>query len=90
MTTMHDWTLVSISVDWQAANATFTFIDNDLHARELVALGFESLTLPRKNDWGPSASVYEATKTISECNRYSIQMQSGDLIEVEAVSIMLF
>jgi hypothetical protein len=49
----------------------------------LVASGVISIVCPRRFPWGPSDSVNEATvRLVPEGKVLSIEMQSGDLLEI--------
>jgi len=83
---MHDWTLMTISVDWERAVARLEFRWND-ESRTVTAVGLSNLCLPRKLPWGPSVSVNRGIgPTKLESGEYSfvIEMQSGDEIELVA------
>jgi hypothetical protein len=59
-------------------------------AIEIAIEGLSGLTMPRQFDWGSSVSVLDAYSTdIPSGSRLSIQMQSGDLIEVEGAHLHL-
>jgi len=88
---MHDWTLNSISIDWQSGCAVCRLEGPDAQA-SLVANGLRELRLPRKFSWGPSVSVNRVTGPIQKSaglSLISIEMQSGDIIEIEASSFNL-
>jgi hypothetical protein len=88
---MHDWTFQSISVDWKAGTATFslTWSGNSV---ALVAHGVRDLHIPRRFDWGPSVSVNKShgpSPIEDGLLRFSMEMQSGDTIEVVAAKFDL-
>jgi len=83
---MHDWTLYSITVDWERGTATFS-LSWDGHPFALIAHDVRQLDIPRSLDWGPSVSVNktrgpEPIDGGKSC--FSIEMQSGDTIEIVA------
>jgi hypothetical protein len=82
---MHDWTLLNIRFDWDAGQATAEFLDGK-GSRTLVAEGVSALHIPRRLDWGPSASVNSASQMLSPTGTsvLKIEMQSGDVIEISA------
>jgi len=89
---MHDWTFVSLLVEWLKGVVTVTFKNNSSNEVFLIAEGLADLKLPRREDWGESVSVneVEGPRVLSNGNIYiSIEIQSGDKIEIEAKSITL-
>ncbi len=83
---MHDWTLVSVSVDWKAG-AVVLALDGPLKASTLVARGVRDFHMPRRFEWGPSVSVNETNGPSAVADglyRLAIEMQSGDIIEIVA------
>jgi hypothetical protein len=85
---MHDATLLSVSVDWSAGTAVVRLlrdVDGKPEVSTFEARGLRHLDLARRQPWGPSVSV-----NTLEClsGRLSIEMQSGDLIVVEADEIV--
>src|SRR6266404_2436553 len=83
---MHDWTLRSISVDWEAGTATISLTWASLPAA-VIAHGVQDLRIPRKLEWGHSVSV-NSTRGPDPIEdglfSFSIEMQSGDTVEVVA------
>ena len=61
-------------------------------ATSLLAHGFRGLRAPRKFEWGPSVSINRVTGPV-KCDdgllMLSIEMQSGDTIEIEAAAFDL-
>ena len=88
---MHDWTLNSITIDWQEAAVVITF----RHASGesvLTATGFTLLRVPKQNSWGPSHSVNDVIGPVTLADgmaHLTIEMQSGDHIEIEAELIQM-
>jgi hypothetical protein len=83
---MHDWTLYSITVDWEAGTATFSLSWSG-RPFSLVAHDVRQLDVPRRFDWGPSVSVNKTRgPDLSEGGLFSlsIEMQSGDTITIMA------
>jgi hypothetical protein len=81
---MHDWTRRAVSVDWGNGVACVEFDTPTVRAL-LQAHGLQSLHIPRAEPWGASVSVNEThgpTEPEGGVVRFSIQMQSGDLIEL--------
>lgn len=83
---MHDWSLLKLAVDWPAEQVQLDMRSPD-GPRVLVARKLKSLVVPNENPWGPSISINGATgPALAETglNRLTIEMQSGDLIEIVA------
>jgi hypothetical protein len=79
----HDFTLERIIFEWTSAEVTF-----DLRGPEglekITARGVRNLVVPRRDSWGPSVSILElaSTEDRDDLVLISVQMQSGDRIEV--------
>lgn len=89
---MHDWTLVSLVIDWFKGMLTITFRNSNSDEVSLLAHGLADLKIPKKEEWGESVSVNEVEGLIilENGNHYLvIEMQSGDKIELEAKFISL-
>jgi hypothetical protein len=82
--TLHDATIKGIRLEW----ATGRF-EVDLQTSErlmrLVFGGVRSVVAPREQPWGPSASV-NALRRVGE-GRFELEIQSGDVIQIEATDI---
>ncbi len=88
---MHDWTLVSILVEWEKALIEIKFL-NAAGEVLLTANGFTNIHIPKSNDWGPSVSVNKVIGPVILTNgimRLEIHIQTGDVIEIEAKSIQM-
>lgn len=88
---MHDWTLIKIVYEWEhGGHCRIFFRDRSSTDRSVEAHQVSTLSIPRKEEWGPSVSVnsvsYKRSKDHQEMN---IEMQSGDVISVTAYSIQL-
>jgi len=79
---LHDATLVAVRVNW-ADGTCIVEVDHETLGICLLTFSFMShLTLPRKQDWGRSVSINSFSMPSS--GRYEIEMQSGDVIIIEA------
>jgi hypothetical protein len=88
---MHDWTLLSVNVNWAEGSVSVAF-DAPTGSAFLKANDLHDLRIPRVRNWGPSVSVYEAfgPSALDEgLTRFSIEMQTGDRIEIVARSFEL-
>jgi hypothetical protein len=85
---LHDWTLSAATVNWGTGTAELTFAwDGKDYA--LTVRGLSKLVLPRTFPWGPSVSVNSIdgpTPLEDGLFHLSIEMQSGDVIELSAVN----
>ena len=84
---MHDWALQSIHVDWASGIAYIELKDSASNVRAIEIKDLRNMVIPKKNPWGKSFSVNEATHNIDDVTKEHhlvIEMQSGDLIKVEA------
>ena len=84
---LHDATLVAVRVNW--ANGT-CIVEVDHGTWGICLLTFSAmshLTLPRKQSWGRSVS--RNSLSIPKSGRYEIEVQSGDLIVIEASAMTL-
>jgi hypothetical protein len=94
LSTLHDATLHSVQLDWASGDVRFELsaaVEDGggvsrvvLHAREVSLLH-----CPRQLKWGPSASLYQVRSSLSLKGvlRLEVEVQSGDIIEVEARDI---
>jgi len=88
---MHDWVLVNIIVEWNKGRVILN-IDRYRYktSEQVVANNFSKLEVPRRYEWGESETINEITGPIqldSGQYRFSIEMQSGDVIEIDAESL---
>lgn len=89
---MHDWTFVTLMVEWLKGVVTFTFKDSSSTEVFFIAEGLVDLKVPKREEWGESVSVneVEGPLVLENGNSYlAIEIQSGDKIEIEAKSISL-
>lgn len=87
---MHDWTLLALMVDWVSGSVTISFRNCQSQEVFLMAEGLSDLRIPRREEWGRSVSINEVDGPVvlQNGNYYlSIEIQSGDKIEIEAKSI---
>lgn len=87
MENFHDWTLLSLDFDWAAACVSIRICGPGSVDRKLVAEDVSQLLVPRHLPWGRSVSingVQVADVSDRGCNSMEIEMQSGDIIRIEA------
>lgn len=88
---MHDWTLLAIHFDWAIGRVAVELRNRSSMNVTLVAEGVSKLHVPRLQDWGPSVSINQVTgpTDMAGVKHLSIEMQSGDVIEISASSFIL-
>lgn len=79
---LHDATLVAVHLEWADGICIMTIRHSELSDCTLTFTGVSSLTLPRAQPWGPSPSINSASERNK--GKYEIELQSGDLIKVDA------
>lgn len=88
---MHDWTLTKIIYEWEHDGLCRIFFrDRASKDRSVEAHQVSALSIPRKEEWGPSISVNSVTyKRSKDHQEMNIEMQSGDVINVIASVIQI-
>lgn len=84
---LHDATLIAVHLVWPDGTCIMTVSHSQLSDCTLTFTGVSNLALPRTQPWGRSQSINSA----SERNKgqYEIEMQSGDLIKIDANAVAL-
>ena len=88
MTHVHDWTLLSVALEWDGGKATVTF-KSCTGTEVLVAHSVVDLHISHLNEWGPSVSVNEVRGPLATgeaLQSVEIEMQSGDVLSITAKS----
>jgi hypothetical protein len=91
MQNLHDWTLISINFEWRAGRVVVELEDSAFVRRTLVAESVSLLDVPQDKPWGPSVSVNEVVEAQAESGSgrcLKIEMQSGDVIRIDARSFI--
>lgn len=88
---MHDWTLVAIHFDWAAGRVDVELRNRSSMNVTLVAEHVTKLHVPHLQEWGPSVSINEVTGPLDIVGgkQLSIEVQSGDVIEISAASFLI-
>jgi hypothetical protein len=89
---MHDWSLISIHIDWIQSNLKVQLRNNQSEDVTLIAEKFKNFHIANHNEWGKSISINQILDFSILENGYSriiIEIQSGDLFEIEAKKITL-
>ena len=89
---MHDWSLISVLIDWEKSMVTI-ILNNQLSEKvEIVAHNFNDFHITKHDEWGESVSLNKVVGpvTIDNGNQLlEIEIQSGDRIMLEAKFIQL-
>lgn len=83
---MHDWTLLSLRIDWESGEVLIV-IRGPKGEDKIRASGALEIHVPRALPWGPSVSINAVTgPTVLEngLSSLDIEMQSGDTIKIVA------
>ena len=92
---LHDAVLEEIAVTWgKLARVTVKMLPNEAYVKPsrpvlLVGEGLRNLVCPQRNPWGPSDFVNRVSEVDgggAGSTRIEIEMQSGDVIHLEASS----
>lgn len=87
---LHDAVLENIIVNWEAQTVILRLGEFGTRKKiDITAHDFTNLSVPRDNPWGDSKSINNTTSPKLQENGnylYTIEMQSGDVIEIEAKS----
>ena|SRR5437667_12871034 len=81
---LHDACLSSAHISWEAARCSLRVYPVGLDAHWLDFEGFTLLELPRQEPWGPSVSINTVREPKPGC--FEIELQSGDVLRIAAVS----
>lgn len=84
---LHDATLVTVHLVWADGTCIMTIRHSQSPDCTLAFTGVSNLTLPRTQPWGPSQSINSASQRNK--GQYEIEMQSGDLIKIDASDVKL-
>jgi len=83
---MHDWSLISIAVDWKSGTAQLE-LQGPVQPASLRCFNVRGLRVPRTMPWGPSNLIMQMHEPVRRENNVfelSIEMQSGDVIVIAA------
>ena len=88
---MHDWTLIDIQALWSDGTAVIN-LRSSSGEHVIVVSGLTKLNMTSEYPWGKSVSINcfgECDISEEKSHKLSIEMQSGDIILIEAESIKL-
>lgn len=89
---MHEWVLISVLFEWETGRVTLSFDTDEAGLVSIIAESVSDLHVPQMNDWGGSVHVNEVRGPSDLENgrrKLEIEMQSGDVIRIEAVMFHL-
>ena len=89
---MHDWSLISINIDWLESKLIVSFKNNQSENSYLICEKFIAFNISKKDEWGSSISINGILdfKKLGNGNFHiKFEIQSGDLCEIEAEKITL-
>lgn len=91
---LHDATLDGLSLDWETGLLRFTIRLESYQVTqlELHAVELKHLSCPRREEWGKSSYINEVRGPVvvnQGSVRLEVEMQSGDVIEIEAREVLL-
>ncbi|MCH7335316.1 hypothetical protein [Acinetobacter sp. NIPH 2699] len=87
---MHDWSLISIQIDWIQSSLIVHLKDSQSQNVMLIAEKFKTFNISKKNEWGESISINQIINLSILDNGNSflkVEIQSGDVFEIEAEKI---
>lgn len=85
---MHDWTLVSMILDWEESSFLIKFLNNKSCSVDIICQGIKFINIPKWDKWGESISVNTFNlKDDTTFKKLEIEMQSGDVITIIANDI---
>ena len=82
---LHDATLITLCVSWEDGTCVVEIEHGALGSCVLTFAAVSHLSLPRKQTWGRSVSI--SSFSAPNSGQYEIEMQSGDLIRIEAADM---
>ncbi|RPE31379.1 hypothetical protein EC846_0842 [Acinetobacter sp. BIGb0102] len=89
---MHDWSFISINIIGVEAKIVIQLRNNKSEDVFLIAENFLNFKLTKKDEWGESISLNEITRfdRMDNGNFYiKLEIQSGDVCEIEAKNVIL-
>jgi hypothetical protein len=83
----HDATLIAVSITWDDGTCVLELQHRTLGKCVLTFSAVSNVTLPRVHSWGRSVSINSFS--VPGNGKYEIEMQSGDLIRIEAIDLVV-
>ena len=87
---MHDWTLVSLNIDWEESTLVIKFLNNNSLPVDIIFNKIKFVNIPKWDEWGESVSVNKFNlKNDATYKNIEIEMQSGDIINIIANDVVM-
>ena len=87
---MHDWTLVSLNIDWEKSTLVIKFLNNNSLPVDIIFNKVKFVNIPKWDEWGESVSVNKFNLKDDATYKYiEIEMQSGDIINIIANDVVM-
>lgn len=89
---MHDWTLLSILINWMEGTAIISFRNEKSEEVRLIAEGIVDVHVPKRDQWGESVSINEVVGPLRDVDGnfcVELEVQSGDRIKLVARSVFM-
>ena len=87
---MHDWTLVSLNIDWEESTLVIKFLNNNSLPVDIIFNKIKFVNIPKWDEWGESVSVNQFNlKDDTKYKYIEIEMQSGDVINIIANDVVM-
>lgn len=90
---LHDATLVAVTMEWESGEARvrMRLSEEPVRKANIHVTGSKLLRCPRRQPWGPSVSINEVRVFSLQDGqrRLEIEIQSGDVVEIEGDSVEL-
>jgi len=87
---MHDWTLVSLIIDWEKSTLVIKFLNNNSLPVDIIFKSIKYINIPKWDEWGESVSVNKFNlKNDATYKNIEIEMQSGDIINIIAMDVIM-
>ena len=83
----HDATLIAVSLTWDDGTCVLELQHGTLGKCVLTFSTVSHVTLPRMQSWGRSGSINSFS--VPGKGKYEIEMQSGDIIRIEAMDLLV-
>jgi hypothetical protein len=81
---LHDATLKAVRLIWAEGHCVLELSSSSAPSCELVFTGVSELSVPRRHPWGPSVSI-NTVRQVGD-NTFEVEVQSGDVLRIEAVA----
>lgn len=93
MQDFHDAKLIHLLFDWKSKilECLLEPVSPDEKKLKLIFDGVSNIVIPAKDTWGNSEYINKfSERKLAEASLFSIEMQSGDTLEILAMSFQFF